>query len=252
MTASSVRAFSVSEAGAFSVSERPLPLGAQDLHLWFCPRAKMASSDHFKRIVLSRYAPVAPQDWRFTLGLQGKPAVVDPPRPLDFNLSDSGAWLTCAVTAGTSIGLDLEYCDPGREVLKVARRFFRPGEIAALDACDGAQQSALFYDYWTLKEARIKARGAALGAELESCGFELTYPAGAAGSQRAGKIAQAPLDPLAEAYYCLLDPIPDYRLAICWFPGGDFQPCLRLYELAATPGDKIPSLSLRAVSKSVL
>lgn len=254
MTAPSARAFSVSEisacsvskTGAFSVSE----LGAQDLHLWLSPRHSFANSDHFKRQLLSRYAPVAPVDWRFSRGEYGKPGLLDSPRPLDFNLSHSGDWLACVVTAGTAVGLDLEYCDPDRDVLKLARRFYQADEIAALQACGKVEQTATFYDYWTLKEARIKASGAALGPGLESSGFKLDFPAGAEGVNGPGEIREdsGELDTLA--YYCLLDPVAGYRLAICWLPPAAVLPRLRLFELrgADKPAREF-SQSLRAASR---
>jgi len=117
----------------------------------------VAGSDQFQREVLSRYANVAPADWRFSRGEHGKPGLLDSPRPLDFNLSHSGDWLACAITAGTAVGLDIEYCDPDRDVLKLARRFFQTHEIAALQACNREEQTARFYDYWTLKEARERS-----------------------------------------------------------------------------------------------
>jgi 4'-phosphopantetheinyl transferase len=191
----------------------------------------VANSDQFKRDVLSRYANVAPADWRFSHGEHGKPGLLDSPLPLDFNLSHSGDWLACAVTAGTAVGLDIEYCDPARDVMKLARRFFQTPEIAVLQACDAAEQTARFYDYWTLKEARIKARGEALGQGLESAGFHLDFSGGAEGVTGPGEIREDPEGLATRACYCLLEPAADYRLAICWLPPAAVLPRLRLFEL---------------------
>jgi hypothetical protein len=209
----------------------------------------VANSDQFKRQLLSRYASVAPADWRFSRGEHGKPGLLDPPRPLDFNLSHSGDWLACAITAGTAVGLDIEYCDPGRDVLKLARRFFQTHEIAALQACNREEQTARFYDYWTLKEAGVKAGGAALGLELESSGFRLDFPPGVGGVTGQGKIRGYPDDLATQAYYCLLDPVVGYRLAICWLPPAAVQPRLRMFELrgAEQPAREF-SQTLRAAS----
>jgi hypothetical protein len=38
----------------------------------------VANSDQFKRQLLSRYADVAPPEWRFSPGEHGKPALLDP------------------------------------------------------------------------------------------------------------------------------------------------------------------------------
>ena len=209
----------------------------------------MANSDQFKRGVLSRYANVAPADWRFSRGEHGKPGLLDSPLPLDFNLSHSGDWLACAVTAGTAVGLDIEYCDPSRDVLKLARRFFQTREVAGLQACGEERQTARFYDYWTLKEACIKARGQALGQGLESAGFHLGFSVGAEGVTGPGVIMEEPEDLATQVYYCLLEPAADYRLAICWLLPAAVLPRLRMFELRGA--DQVAaefSQSLRAAS----
>jgi phosphopantetheine--protein transferase-like protein len=175
--------------------------------------------------------------------------LVDSPTPLAFNLSDSADWLVCAVTAGTAVGVDIEYCDPEREVMKLARRFFRSTEIAVLEALSREQQLARFYDYWTLKEARVKAHGVALGLELERSGFQLDLSPGEQAGERLMRIAQdPPHDALAHA--CLLEPITHYRVATCWLRPNDFPPRVQLYELQAAGGVSCHDLSrvLRATS----
>ena len=121
-------------------------------------------------------------------------------------------------------------------------------ELADLQACDTAGRSSRVYDYWTLKEAHIKAVGGSLGRELEATGFALRYPVAAAGSAAPGRIVR--LAPIAAepAWYCLLQPIDHYRLAICGITPGDSSPGLRGFELRA--GDIVIErpLELRAVS----
>jgi len=239
----------VPSARAFSVSETPLLIGTQDLHLWLCPHHGVADSDHFKRQLLSHYARVAPADWRFSRGEHGKPGLLDSPRPLDFNLSHSAGWLACAVTAGTVVGLDIEYCDPDRDVLKLAGRFFQAYEIEDLQACNKEEQTARFYDYWTLKESSIKARGEALGQGLESVGFRLDLPAGTGGVTGLRESRGDPDNLTIPAYYCLLEPIVDYRLAVCWLRPTTGLPHLRMFELrgAGQPAKEF-SKPLRAAS----
>lgn len=203
-----------------------LPLDGGDVHLWLCLR-RAASSDTFKRHVLSNYAAVAPCDWRFTVNGNGKPEIVNAPLPLQFNLSDSGDWLVCAVTAGAAVGVDLEYCDLKRDVLKLARRCFSSAELADLQACGEFEQYQRFYDYWTLKEASIKSRGGSLGRELETTAFALASP-GASSSAVEAVIQAVPAN---HDYCCLLNPVPGYRLAVCKSGGAKLQPCLRLFNV---------------------
>jgi 4'-phosphopantetheinyl transferase len=133
--------------------------------------------------------------------------------------------------------------------MKMARRFFQTREIAVLRACTAAEQTARFYDYWTLKEASIKARGKALGQGLESTGFHLDFSVGAGGVTGPGEIREDPEDLVTRACYCLLEPTADYRLAICWLPPAAVLPRLRLFELggAGQPAREF-SQPLRAAS----
>ena len=203
---------------------------AQDLHLWLhCRGDAAADSDSFRRELLSRYVAIAPADLRFSRSNNGKPALAESPRALQFNLSDSGQWAACAVTANAEVGCDLEYCDSQRNVMKLARRFFQPRELADLRACGtDAQRRERFYEYWTLKEARIKSAGGSLGRELEATGFGLDCPPDNTGP---GVITAAPPLPAAFEYHCLLQPMPAYRLALCCQTLVEFCPRLSLFEL---------------------
>ena len=102
MTGSLAKPSSAFDLSPDTPSDGCPPLAERDLHLWLCPRDRLSSSDEFKRCVLARYAGVAPPDLQFVLNDHGKPTLVGAAHTLDFNLSHSGDWLTCAVTAGTS------------------------------------------------------------------------------------------------------------------------------------------------------
>lgn len=243
MTASSAR--------PSSGSERTLPLGAGDLHLWFCRADAVADSRTLARTVLSNYAGLETDAWRFATGRHGKPSLVGAPRPLDFNLSDSGHWRVCAVTAGTAVGVDLEHCDSRRDVMKLARRFFDPAEVAALEACRTAdEQRDRFYDYWTLKEARVKACGAALGPALGSLVFALDFPV-AAPAGEPGRIAEICPGTPSGARYCLLDLVPGYRLAACWRGPAGVRPPPRLFHWCPVGGVRPVLRHARAVSDAL-
>lgn len=229
MTGSSARLSSVFDSGPGLRGEGWPPLGVQDVHLWLCSHDRFSSSDEFKRHVLARYIGVAPKDLQFVLKEHGKPALAGAAHALDFNLSHSGDWLACAVTAGTPVGVDLEYCNPDRVSMKVARRFFRREEVAVLEACSGSRQADRFYDFWTLKEAAVKARGEALAPGLASHGFELTFPTRE--ERESGRIAATASGVADRALYGLLDPRPGYRLAICWLPEQQLLPQLGIFEL---------------------
>ncbi|MEM7495279.1 MAG: 4'-phosphopantetheinyl transferase, partial [Myxococcota bacterium] len=75
-----------------------------------------------------------PSDWRFESGVHGKPALVDPPAPLTFNVSHSRERLACAVALDLPLGVDLEYRHPDRELMRVARRYFQREEVKVLES----------------------------------------------------------------------------------------------------------------------
>ncbi|TGD71582.1 4'-phosphopantetheinyl transferase superfamily protein [Mangrovimicrobium sediminis] len=214
-------------------------LEAGEVHVWLCPRHTREDSDKLRRDLLSRYAALPPQAWRFERGPWGKPVIANPAVPLEFNLSDSGDWLAFAVSAGVPLGVDLEQKQRARDVLRLARRFYHPGEIAALEqAQPGAACEALFYDLWTLKEAHVKCRGLALPPLLESVGFSCDE----------GGISRLGEEPDTSAY-CLLRPRDDLRLAlnVMLAPGQALR--LRLLQLTASGPAPWPEPGLRAASQ---
>jgi 4'-phosphopantetheinyl transferase len=56
--------------------------------------------------------------------------------------------------------------------LKIANQFFAAEESAELQALPRAQQLGRFFEYWTLKESYIKARGMGLCIDLGCFGFQ--------------------------------------------------------------------------------
>jgi phosphopantetheinyl transferase len=53
--------------------------------------------------------------------------------------------------------------------MDVAGHFFAPEEVAALSAEPAEKQQYRFFEYWTFKEADIKARGMGLALPLDKC-----------------------------------------------------------------------------------
>lgn len=131
------------------------------------------------RTMLSRYAGVKPADWRFVANVHGRPEILDRPAgvpDLRFNLSHTDGLIACAVTIGREVGVDVEHV--GRRLTHdVPGRFFAPREVADLKALPEAEQPRVFFDYWTLKEAYIKARGFGLALPLGDFAFRLAPPA---------------------------------------------------------------------------
>jgi 4'-phosphopantetheinyl transferase len=131
------------------------------------------------RHVLSRYAPVPPEEWRFALGSRGKPFVAAPAlsSPLWFNLSHTDGVSVCAVTgAGPEIGIDIERIALGRDALEIAEQFFPEVEVNALRLLPAAQRGETFVRIWALKESFVKARETSLADGIRGTAFDLARP----------------------------------------------------------------------------
>ena len=167
-------------------------------------------SNPFLRTLLSRYTGLPSEQLEFERGEYGKPYLLHAPIPVHFSLSHSGEWTVCAVGLNSPLGLDLEYHREGRDILKLARRFYHASEYEALVDRRGMPLARLFYDLWTLKESWVKARGGALGRELESTVFRLD----GAGQFEPGPVEKvpAPNDP-PHSCYLLRGPV-GYSLAL--------------------------------------
>jgi 4'-phosphopantetheinyl transferase len=126
------------------------------------------------RLTLSRYAPVTPEAWSFTPNEYGKPEPVGAwGGRLRFNLSHTDGMALVAVGLESDLGADVEDAERSGETVELADRFFARTEVTALRALPEARQRERFFEYWTLKEAYIKARGAGMSLPLEQFGFDL-------------------------------------------------------------------------------
>ena len=97
----------------------------------------------------------------FCIRAQGKPALLKPFAPLEFNLSHSGDCVLIAVTAGVHCGVDIERRRPIFKEQKLAEGLFSHREIEWLSRTENG-----FHRLWTMKEAIIKAIGHGLSIEL--------------------------------------------------------------------------------------
>jgi 4'-phosphopantetheinyl transferase len=126
------------------------------------------------RRCLSRYAPVPPEAWSFTLNDYGRPEVAGQGSPrLRFNLTHTDGMAICAVALEADVGVDVEDTQRIGQTVEIADRFFAPAEAAALRALPVERQRERFFEFWTLKEAYIKARGMGLSLPLEQFAFTL-------------------------------------------------------------------------------
>jgi 4'-phosphopantetheinyl transferase len=163
------------------------------------------------RTMLSRFADVPPRDWLIVIDEHGRPELADRPAgasDLRFNLSHTDGLVVCALTIGREVGVDVE--DVRRRVTHdLPERFFSTREVADLRALPPDEQDVAFFDYWTLKEAYIKARGLGLALPLGQFTFVRT-------PERAPRIGFAPElhDDPASWQFAQFWPTSHHRMAV--------------------------------------
>ena len=142
---------------------------AKDRHLYLVTRGTI-------RTLVGRYLETDPAACTFVANRYGRPSLAHPGGSgLAFNVSHTAGLIVCAFAREPEIGVDVE--EACRTIdLALARRFFSPAEADALDALPEAERPDRFFDYWTLKEAYIKARGMGLSLPLD--GFAMLLDAG--------------------------------------------------------------------------
>jgi 4'-phosphopantetheinyl transferase len=129
------------------------------------------------RTTLSRYARVSPPDWSFRVNAYGKPEVANEgsdAADISFNVSHTEDLVALAVTSRLAVGVDAEAVRRRPAAIDVARRWFTAPEAIALAQLPAQSRDEAFFQYWTLKESYVKARGMGLSIPLDKFAFDLT------------------------------------------------------------------------------
>ena len=163
------------------------------------------------RLALSHAEPdVPPSDWSFAAGRYGRPFVAAPATAtrLHFSLSHADGCVACVVSRHEAVGVDVETVSRRVAPLSTALRFFAPEEIETLRGLPEPAAIERFFDYWTLKEAYLKARGFGLNLPLDAFAMQV--------SREAIEISFKPdiADDPAGWRFSLCSPSPSHRLAI--------------------------------------
>ncbi len=128
------------------------------------------------RHILSRYAPISPQEWKFKTNHYGKPVLRADTRSPDlyFSLSYTDKYFACAISHEPVIGLDLEKITPTEDLVNQIQRYCSPEEQQILKSLTVHQRQRQFFKLWTLKEAFVKARGIGLVYPIRALSFDLS------------------------------------------------------------------------------
>lgn len=128
------------------------------------------------RWLLSGLLDCEPQDVALVRGEHGKP-LLDRGRHglvatrLFFSVSHIRGLVAVALS-NVAVGVDVEAVRGLPDMEAIAREFLAPDVLRSWEAtaCE-AERSAMFYRYWTLGEAFIKATGEGLSQGLQGCSF---------------------------------------------------------------------------------
>jgi len=114
------------------------------------------------REVLGMYMTCSPESVTYSRGRFGKPFLEG--HPLRFNISDTKDAIAIAVSKDRELGVDIETTSRKVHHVEVGQHYFTPEEIAAIDeAPDGKRR---FLEFWTRKEAVLKASGVGIMDDL--------------------------------------------------------------------------------------
>lgn len=115
----------------------------------------------------------------FDYGKHGKPETTVPiegSTPFHFNLSHSGELALCALGGDCPVGVDIEKVKSIQRIDGMIKRCLVDAEKAQVFSLPSDQQVRAFLQYWTCKEAYLKAIGLGLAQPMTSVEVDLTAP----------------------------------------------------------------------------
>jgi len=128
------------------------------------------------------------------------------------SISHSAGFVACAA-GGVPVGVDLESLARPRDALALAEAVHSPAQRERLAALPAEARALAFLEWWTLKEAWLKARGRGLDfAQMRALDFDETATPG-------GDVAVTRAGPLVLA----LAAVPALPAGIGGLPGADWR-----------------------------
>jgi 4'-phosphopantetheinyl transferase len=149
----------------------PEEIARADRYRFAADRNIYTAAHALARFMLSEATGLPPRTWRYVAGEFGKPALAAEflKWNLHFNISHTRGLAACAI-ARQEIGIDVERADRTID-LGIAQHYFAPEEVRILNSVSPGQEGKVFFRFWSLKEAFIKATGEGLSRSLDSFSF---------------------------------------------------------------------------------
>ncbi len=122
------------------------------------------------RQILAHYLNLndAPANLVMQKTAHGKPYLPDYP-DLAFNLSHTDNVMVVAVAKNCQLGVDIEQCKPRSSMAALVAKCFSDQEAAYWRQLPETEQLQAFYQFWTRKEAFVKATGLGISLGLRDC-----------------------------------------------------------------------------------
>lgn len=121
------------------------------------------------RKILAHYLDREPSDIRFEYTHHGKPILASKSGSgtICFNVSHSDEFVLYAVTPDQNIGIDIERIRDDVDMDQITQTFFSQTDIRSLKQTQKNNWPGVFFQYWTRKEAFLKAMGEAISFPKE-------------------------------------------------------------------------------------
>jgi 4'-phosphopantetheinyl transferase len=149
-------------------------------------RQRFISARSLLRTILGEYLGAPPASLVFRYDAKGKPALSECwTGALEFNVSHSRDGALYALARDRRVGVDLEFVRPLDDLHEMALRVLSEQEQGALGRATPSEKLRLFYEFWTRKEAFIKATGEGLSFPVNQ--IEASLPLGQS-SRRLGPV----------------------------------------------------------------
>lgn len=120
------------------------------------------------RILLAQTLNTNPKKLRIHKAEHGKPYLVDYPE-LKFNLSHTDNRMVVVIAKNCELGVDIEQCTPRKNLAAMVDKCFAEEEKNYWLRLPTSQQTLAFYQFWTRKEAFVKATGRGIALGLKYC-----------------------------------------------------------------------------------
>lgn len=180
-----------------------------------------------RRILLANYLGVSSDNLIFQTNAHGKPSLdynamiqretsFSADMPVHFNISHSGEYAVFIFSLDSPVGIDIQQVHSSSYEEMIVKRMFHPDEQMLFSALTQEEKTNLFYRFWTIREAFLKALG--YGFSIPSNTFCIEYDKS---SENNYKITKSREDyslwrinsiPAPENYMCsiaYLEPLPE-------------------------------------------